>query len=51
MKKRFLVIMLAAVLLLTNVAVAFAAPNYNIDTAKQSVVRIVVEFTDRKSVV
>ncbi len=44
MKKRFLAIIFAAVLLLTNVAVAYAATNYDIDTAKHSVVRIVVEF-------
>lgn len=45
MKKRFLAILFAAVLLLTNVAVAYAASSYDIDTAKRSVVRIVVEFT------
>lgn len=43
MMKRFLVLALAVVLAVANVTVAFAA-DYNIDTAKSSVVRIVVDF-------
>lgn len=42
--KRFLVLVMAVMLLVANVAVAFAAGAYDIDTAKKSVVRIVTEF-------